>query len=190
MPARNDVQYLRAESDIILTGAGTINEDVPAMNVRLKKILAHKAFSQPKRYVFSKDLVLDWNAPFFELPGQKVVVTSKRSLPKSARNIKNLSLLNCKSYGQFLDPKNFVEKISKFPVNNILLESGPNLFSSFVDHDLIDEIIFYVSPEKLGKQAEYFYNGRKKINFFDNKQFDIVEKTLVGKDKKITLRKK
>ena len=47
-----------------------------------------------------------------------------------------------------------------------------------------------MSPEKLGKQAEYFYNGRKKINFFDNKQFDIVEKTLVGKDKKITLRKK
>ena len=68
MPARNDVQYLRAESDIILTGAGTINEDLPSMNVRLKKILAHKAFSQPKRYVFSKDLVLDWNAPFFELP--------------------------------------------------------------------------------------------------------------------------
>ena len=190
MPARNDVQYLRAESDIILTGAGTINEDVPSMNVRLKKILAHKGFSQPKRYVFSKDLILDWNAPFFELPGQKVVVTSKRSLPKYARNIKNLSLLNCKSYGQFLDPKNFVEKISKLPVNNILLESGPNLFSSFVDHDLIDEIIFYVSPEKLGKQAEYFYNGRKKINFFDNKQFDIVEKTLVGKDKKIILRKK
>ena len=99
-------------------------------------------------------------------------------------------MLSCKSKGRFLDPKNFIEKISKLPVNNILLESGPNLFSSFVDHDLIDEIIFYVSPKKLGKQAEYFYNGRKKINFFDNKQFDIVEKTLVGKDKKITLRKK
>ena len=54
----------------------------------------------------------------------------------------------------------------------------------------IDEIIFYVSPEKLGNQAEYFYNGRKKINFFDNKQFDIVEKIQVGKDKKIVLRKK
>ncbi len=54
----------------------------------------------------------------------------------------------------------------------------------------IDEIIFYVSPKKLGKQAEYFYNGRKKINFFDNKQFDIVEEIQVGKDKKIILRKK
>ena len=190
IPARNDVQHLRAESDIVLTGAGTINEDVPSMNVRQKKILASKTFSQPERYVFSKNLILDWKAPFFELPGKKVVVTSKRSLPKSARNIKNLSLLNCKSSGEYLDPKNFVEKISKLPVNNILLESGPNLFSSFVKNDLIDEIIFYVSPEKLGNQAEYFYNGRKKINFFDNKQFDIVEKIQVGKDKKIVLRKK
>ena len=190
IPARNDVQCLRAESDIVLTGAGTINEDLPSMNVRLKKIVASKAFDQPKRYVFSKDLALDWNAPFFNLPGQKVVVTSKRSLPKSAKNIKNLSLLHCKSKGRFLDPKNFIEKISKFQINNILLESGPNLLGSFGDSNLIDEFIFYISPEKLGSQAEYFYKGKNKINFFDNKQFDIVEETQVGKDKKIVLRKK
>ena len=190
IPARNDVQCLRAESDIVLTGAGTINADSPSMNVRLKKIVTSKAFDQPKRYVFSKDLALDWKAPFFNLPGQKVVVTSKRSLPKYARNIKNLSLLNCRSKGRFLDPKHFVEKISKFQINTILLESGPNLLSSFGDSNLIDEFIFYISPEKLGSQAEYFYKGKNKINFFDNKQFDIVEETQIGKDKKIVLRKK
>jgi len=190
IPARNDVQCLRAESDIVLTGSGTINKDSPSMNVRLKKILASKAFNQPKRYVFSKELALDWNAPFFNLPGHKVVVTSKRSLPKSAKNIKNLSLLHCKSKGRFLDPKNFIEKISKFQINNILLESGPNLLGSFGDSNLIDEFIFYIYPEKLGSQAEYFYKGKNKINFFDNEQFDIVEKTQVGKDKKIVIRKK
>ena len=190
IPARNDVQYLRAESDIVLTGSGTINKDSPSMNVRLKKIVTSKAFDQPKRYVFSKDLSLDWNAPFFKLPGQKVVVTSKRSLPKSARKIKNLSLLSCKSKGRLLDPKNFIEKISRFKINNILLESGPNLLGSFGDINLIDEFIFYISPEKLGSKAEYFYKGKNKINFFDNKQFDIVEETQVGKDKKIVLRKK
>ncbi len=190
IPARNDVQCLRAESDIVLTGSGTINKDSPSMNVRLKKILASKAFDQPKRYVFSKELTLDWNAPFFNLPGQKVVVTSKRSLPKSARKIKNLSLLNCKSKGRFLDPKDFIEKISRFQINNILLESGPNLLGSFGDVNLIDEFIFYISPEKLGSQAEYFYKGKNKINFFDNEQFDIVEETQVGKDKKIVFRKK
>ena len=190
IPARNDVQCLRAESDIILTGSGTINKDSPSMNVSLKKIVANKAFNQPQRYVFSKELALDWNAPFFNLPWQKVVCTSKKSLPKSARKIKNLSLLNCKSKGQFLDPKNFIKKISRYQINNILLESGPNLLGSFGDVNLIDEFIFYISPEKLGSQAEYFYKGKNKINFFDNKQFDIVEETQVGKDKKIVFRKK
>ena len=190
IPARNEVQCLRAESDIVLTGSGTINKDSPSMNVRLKKIVANKAFDQPKRYVFSKELALDWNAPFFNSPGQKVVVTSKRSLPKSAIKIKNLSLLSCKSKGRFLDPKNFIEKISRFQINNILLESGPNLLGSFGDVNLIDEFIFYISPEKLGSQAEYFYKGKNKINFFDNEQFDIVEETQIGKDKKIVFRKK
>ena len=190
IPARNDVQCLRAESDIVLTGSGTINKDSPSMNVRLKKIVANKIFNQPQRYVFSKELALDWNAPFFNLPGKKVVVTTKRSLPKSAKKIKNLSLLSCKSKGQFLDPKNFIEKISRFQINNILLESGPNLLGSFGDVNLIDEFIFYISPEKLGSQAEYFYKGKNKINFFDNKQFDIVEETQVGKDQKIVFTKK
>ena len=36
IPARNDVQKIRAEADIILTGAGTINDDSPSMNVREK----------------------------------------------------------------------------------------------------------------------------------------------------------
>ena len=78
IPARNDVQKLRAEADIILTGAGTINEDSPSMNVRAKKIIANKNFTQPARYVFSNDLELNWTAPFFKLPGKKVVVTSKK----------------------------------------------------------------------------------------------------------------
>ena len=79
IPARNDVQKLRAEADIILTGSGTINEDSPSMNVRAKKIIANKNFVQPARYVFSNNLKLDWTAPFFKLPGKKVVVTSKKT---------------------------------------------------------------------------------------------------------------
>ena len=55
--------------------------------------------------------------------------------------------------------------------------------------NLIDEFIFYISPEKLGSQAEYFYKGKNKINFFDNEQFDIVEETQLGKDKKIVSEK-
>ena len=61
---------------------------------------------------------------------------------------------------------------------------------SFGDNNLIDEYIFYISQEKLGDKALYFYGGSKQLNFFDKKLFDIVEEKNIGKDKKITLRKK
>ena len=189
IPARNDVQKLRAEADIVLTGSGTINEDSPSMNVRVKKIIANKNFVQPARYVFSNDLKLNWTAPFFKLPGQKVVVTPKKNLPKLPQGIKDISLMNLKNKNS-INPKDFVKKISKLNINNILIEAGPKLLGSFGDYDLIDEYIFYISQEKLEDKALYFYGGRKQLNFFDSKLFDIVEEKDIGEDKKIILRKK
>ena len=189
IPARNDVQRLRAEADIILTGSGTINEDSPSMNVRAKKIIANKNFSQPARYVFSNDLKLDWTAPFFKLPGQKVVVTSKKNLPKLPQGVNDISVMHLKNKNS-ISAKEFVKKISKLNINNILIEAGPKLLGSFGDCNLIDEYIFYISQEKLGDKALYFYGGSKELNFFDSKLFDIVEEKIIGKDKKIILRKK
>ena len=190
IPARNDVQIIRAESDIILTGAGTINEDKPTMNVRSKKIVANKGFVQPERYVFSNGLSLDWTAPFFSLPGKKVVVTTKKKLPKFSRKLKDVYIMNCTAKNNHINPLNFVERVSKQNVNNILIEAGPTLLGSFGDENLIDEYIFYISSEILGDKALHFYGGQKKINFFDNKLFDIVEETSIGKDRKIIFRKK
>ena len=89
-----------------------------------------------------------------------------------------------------ISSKDFVKKISKQNINNILIEAGPKLLGSFGDHNLIDEYIFYISKEKLEDKALYFYGGNKQLNFFDNKLFDIVEEKIIGKDKKIILRKK
>jgi diaminohydroxyphosphoribosylaminopyrimidine deaminase/5-amino-6-(5-phosphoribosylamino)uracil reductase len=187
--ARKDVQFLRAEADIIVTGAGTINADKPSMNVRQKKIISNENFVQPSRYVFSKDLSLDWTTPFFSLPGKKVVVTTKKKLPKLSSNLKDISIMNCSSNRNRLNPVNFIERLSKKNINNVLIESGPALLGSFGDKNLIDEYVFYISPEKLGDKAAYFYGGQKKINFFESKQFDIVDEINIGKDKKIVLRK-
>ena len=108
--ARNDVQTLRAEAGIILTGAGTINTDNPSMNVRSKKIIANKNFIQPERYVFSNSLKLNWSAPFFKLPGKKVVVTSKKSLSKLPKDINDISLMSLKKNSNSISSKDFIKR--------------------------------------------------------------------------------
>ena len=188
--ARKDVQLLRADTDVILTGAGTINIDKPSLNVRLKKITCNKSFFQPQRFIFSNNLELDWNAPFFEAPGKKVIVTSKKRISKMPLKIKDMSLMHCPADGNGVDPEKFLKKISKLNFSSILLESGPKLLGAFGDRNLIDEYIFYISPERLKNKALHFYGGEKKINFFDSKQFVIVHQSKIGKDKKLILRKK
>ena len=49
--------------------------------------------------------------------------------------------------------------------------------------------IFFIFLRKTGDKALYFYGGSKELNFFDSKLFDIVEEKIIGKDKKIILRK-
>ena len=46
--------------------------------------------------MFSNSLKLDWGAPFFRLPGRKVVVTSEKDLPKLSKGINDISLMSLK----------------------------------------------------------------------------------------------
>ena len=55
---------------------------------------------------------------------------------------------------------------------------------------LIDYLFYKYRLNFLPYKALYFFGGRKQLNFFDNKLFDIVEETNIGKDRKIVLRKK
>ncbi len=69
--------------------------------------------------------------------------------------------MNCSLKKNHLDPANFIQRLSKENINNIFIESGPTLLGSFGDKNLIDEYVFYISPEKLGDKASYFYGGKK-----------------------------
>ena len=97
--------------------------------------------------------------------GKKVIVTSKKRISKMPLKIKDMSLMHCPADDNGVDPEKFLKKISKLNFSSILLESGPKLLGAFGDRNLIDEYIFYISPERLKNKALHFYGGEKKINF-------------------------
>ena len=49
LASRNDAQHYRAISDLVITGGGTLVNDNPSLNVRNKRIIKYKGFSQPDK---------------------------------------------------------------------------------------------------------------------------------------------
>ena len=73
---------------------------------------------------------------------------------------------------------------------DVLIEAGPNLLTSFINANLIDEFIIYISPKILSNTATYFFNGKNSLNPMHSKKYEKIESKKIGADKKIILRKK
>ena len=52
------MHYLRAQSDAILTGIGTVIADNPQLNVRVKELKDLKVDLDPNRYILDSNLRL------------------------------------------------------------------------------------------------------------------------------------
>ena len=69
-----------------------------------------------------------------------------------------------------------------------MIESGSGMFDALLDEQLIDEIILYQAPKLLGKDRKSFSNldvTNEKLSTID---FQIIETTNLGEDRKIILR--
>ena len=189
LASRNDAQHYRAISDLIITGGATLMNDNPSLNVRNKKIIKLKGFSQPdKAVITSRDI--DHKAfKFFHDKSKKLIFTSKRNNIASIKT-SNTEIQTFKSNGSKIDLNDLIFCLTKMNYKDVLLEAGPNLLTSFINANLIDEFIIYISPKILSNTATYFFNGKNSLNPMHSKKFEKIESKKIGADKKIILRKK
>ena len=79
--ARHDVQRLRAQADVILTGSGTVIDDDPSLNVRLSlddlglEDTQVDQVRQPLRVVLDTQLKIKNNAKMLGLAGKTLIYT-------------------------------------------------------------------------------------------------------------------
>ena len=77
--SRNDVQLLRAEHDVILTGGNTVRNDNPRMNARV-----NFPVNQPKKILLSSQKIWDMNFHFFK--NADFEITNETDLSKIMRS--------------------------------------------------------------------------------------------------------
>ncbi|MDD3144457.1 MAG: bifunctional diaminohydroxyphosphoribosylaminopyrimidine deaminase/5-amino-6-(5-phosphoribosylamino)uracil reductase RibD [Candidatus Cloacimonetes bacterium] len=148
--SREQVQRLRLEADVVLTGIGTVLCDDPLLTVRLGNSL-----KQPLR------AVLD---PFLKTPPASRIARSMLEIPtaifcargkENSMRAKILIALGAQIHpvtaiGQILNLKEILGILYQQGHNLVLLECGSKLSSAFFAAGLVDKCYIFSGPKLLG----------------------------------------
>lgn len=153
--ARRDVQRLRAQSDAIITGIGTVLQDNPALTVRASELdilnAEEVAQLQPLRVVVDSTLRTRAGLRILEPPGAVLVATAlAESTSPGGANVEVCSLPDGKGK---VDLRGLLELLAARECNDVFIEAGAKLTGVFLRAGLVDEIIVYIAPKLLGSSA-------------------------------------
>ena len=183
--ARADVQRLRAEADLIVTGVGTVLADDCRLTLRADELpldgedkdraLAHP----PARMVLDSKGRTPAGARILE-GGQTIVVTTQHiALDKSGQTV----VLGADAEGR-VDISAWVQYFGEQAFNEILVEAGATLSGALLEGGWVDRLIIYQAPKLLGDAAR----AMAAMNFpalADAPEFEINEVTRIGADLRI-----
>ena len=190
--ARLDVQRLRARSDAIVTGIGTVLADDPSMNVRvagnsLQGVADEDALRQPLRVVLDPRLQMPVAAKMLRLKGATLVIclttgSNQRSLERAGAEVALLPGID----GNRIDLGRLLDQLGQRQINEVLVESGATLAGGFLAAGLVDELVIYAAPHIMGDAARGLFRlpGLKRMQ--DRINLEITDLRMLGKDIRIT----
>jgi diaminohydroxyphosphoribosylaminopyrimidine deaminase / 5-amino-6-(5-phosphoribosylamino)uracil reductase len=148
--ARADAHKLRAWSDAIVVGAGTVRTDDPRLTVREESLA--DAW-QPLRVVVDAGGRTSPSARVFDQEAPTLVATTARAPEDRIRAWADagadVSILDEDPAGG-VSPVALVRELGKRDVQGALVEGGPTLAWSFLRDDVIDRIVHYLAPSIIG----------------------------------------
>ena len=180
--SRANVQRLRAESSVVLTGINTVLADNPGLNVRLNVDV-----TQPIRVILDTQLQMPTSAKMFGLSGQTWILTCS----KDEQKIVNLENSGCqvfqiKSKECRLDLEAVMVFLGQQQINTVLVEAGATLNGSLLNENLVDEWVVYMAPCILGDQGRGLFHLPAMQKMDDKKQLNITAVRQMGPDLRLT----
>lgn len=170
---------LREAATAIAVGASTVSIDDPRLTVRDTSDVP--AGRQPRRYVLGRTGVPAADARIFEGAGATVIVSDEAaltdlSMPEgtSARGI---------SYRAAEGLSGALRAVAGDGCDDVLVETGPRLFSALWDEALIDELVVVVAGGVGSASAPALYAGETEAGVRDlSTRMHCVEAGVIGDD--------
>lgn len=156
--ARADVQYWRGRSGAIITGVETVLHDDCRLDFRVdqlakkyRKYAESVVVKQPLRVVVDSQLRTPLDAKILARPDTALVVTATGDDNKVQPYIKQgIKVKTMRAADGRVDLKQLIRYLGMQQINEVMLESGATLAGSFMNSNLVDELLLYTAPVLMG----------------------------------------
>ena len=178
--SRRHVHKLRGDVDAVLVGIGTVLADDPQLNVRLFP------GRHPKRIILDSNLRIPLRAHVLndDLTAKTIIVTTEKSPTSKRDEIESLGAqvwqIESNTDGM-IDLKKLTRRIGREGMNSVLIEGGSQIFSAYLEQNLIDKVLIFIAPKIFGSGLNAV-NSPVKKNLSDKTTFQNVHYDQVGVD--------
>jgi diaminohydroxyphosphoribosylaminopyrimidine deaminase/5-amino-6-(5-phosphoribosylamino)uracil reductase len=145
--ARNDVQLLRAASDAVIVGIGTVLADDPALTVRLVDLPR-----QPLRVVVDSEARTPVGAQLVDGSAPTLIAVAADADPDRVAALRSTAaaVVELPRSEQGVDLVALCAALYERQCYQLLVEGGARLATSLLAAGLVDRIVAYVAPAMLG----------------------------------------
>ena len=156
--ARAEVQRLRAQASVVLSGADTVLADEARLTVRPDElrlgaeltVLAQRR--PPLRVLVDGRLRVPLSKAFFQA-GPALVATCAAAAARDRYLAEGHELLAVPGSNGRVDLQKLLRELAGRGANEVLVEAGPRLAGAFARAGLVDEYRIFMAPKLLGSSA-------------------------------------
>lgn len=149
------VDQVRADSDAILIGAGTLRTDNPRLLVnsaqrRVERVARGKP-EYPLKVTVSGSGKLDASYAFWHHGGDKLVYTTDAGLPALRATLG--ALAEVVSLGPVIDWPALLDDLGARGIGRLMVEGGGTVHTALLAQGLVDEIHLAIAPVVVGQEG-------------------------------------
>ena len=183
--SRQDAHNLRISHDAILVGINTILSDNPSLTPHLLENPAR----QPIRIILDRQLRTPFSAKVItdKLATTWICTTNDDSQLHAKYQALGIKIMLFTE----LNITNLLTDLYQKGICSLLVEGGEQIYSSFIDANLVNQLVIYYSPQLIGsKSAKHLYAGNGFSNLTTNPKFELISVDKLATDVKMVLQNK